>query len=204
MKSNWLRIILPLFTGIAVLAASPAVFAADEMLTDIPLKWTLKPKDEAMPPLELGANANKTFRIDAFTDSRANPKLIGENREKATRTVTTKDDVAPFATVHIKGLLAGAGLKFSDGDADYVITGELTDFFCLETNTYRANVGYKMTITGKNKKVLWTGTTSDHSSRFGRSYKADTYLDALDNALAGATKKLIQENDSFRNALRGG
>jgi hypothetical protein len=65
---------------------------------------------------------------------------------------------------------------------------------------YKGDVRMVVTLTDANGKSLWTGTTGGSASRFGRSYKAENYFEALSDSLIEATYNLLR-NPGFHDAL---
>src|SRR5215470_18945306 len=111
--------------------------SAPVKLENIPLVW----KPEKHPTASAGAASADVFKakikIAPMTDSRKDPALIGENREKQpVRSVTTSDNVAQFVTNQFKTLLRGAGMLVVDSGAAAVIKGDIQQFFVTETEDY--------------------------------------------------------------------
>jgi hypothetical protein len=176
--------------------ASLGALAAPKLLQDIPLQWK--------PTTELGAavqTSHQKIRFVAFKDVRDNPKLIAENREKATpKPVTTKDDVGAFVTDSLRRIFDREGFSTVDASGDLVISGEVRRFFVEETDTYKGDVLLHVTVTSHDGKTLWDGNTSGAASTFGRSYKAENYYEVLSNSLIDATTTLLKNHD-FVQAL---
>lgn len=172
-------------------------------LENIPLLWKPTTGMFAMGPSEMAGLEDARLQVDPVVDKRANPELIGQNREEQTpRPVTTPDDVPAFVTNRMKALISIAGIKVADTGSTAILNTELRQFFVDETNTYQAEVILRVTLTDADGKVLWSGLTSGASARHGRSYKADNYYETLSDSLVGAVRQLIQ-NRGFRQALAG-
>ena len=166
---------------------------APHKLDNLPLVW----KPERHPHASAGAASEgflKTkIQVLPMTDLRENPKLIGENREKAPpRQVMTNDKVAAFVTDQFKALLTGAGLTVVDSGATAIIQGEIQQFFVTETEQYVGTVRLHILATDAAGKTAWDGITSGESSRVGRSYRAENYYESLSDALSVATSHLLQ------------
>jgi len=144
---------------------------------------------------------NVKLQVAKVADGRQNPTLLGENKEKGTpRIITTTDDVPAFVTDHMKQLIAGAGINVVDSGATRVLKAELKQFYVEEMDLYKGDVRMVVTLTDANGKSLWTGTTGGSASRFGRSYKAENYFEALSDSLIEATYNLLR-NPGFHDAL---
>jgi len=81
----------------ASLLVNRAAFAGGGTLENIPLKWTPTSTLSEMGAVDIsGALLTTKIHLDTFVDTRQNPTLIAENREKADkiRPVTTSGDVA--------------------------------------------------------------------------------------------------------------
>jgi hypothetical protein len=168
-------------------------------LLNQPLAWT------PTNTLDLGVTQSHgtpaTVQFQDFTDTAANPALIGENLEQAApRQVTTADPVGPFVTRHLQQLFTQAGYVPGGTNADRVISGEVQRFFVRERNTYRGNVVLIVTVHDRSGKVLWRGTAWGANETFGRSYHIDNYQQVLSDSLIDAANKLLK-NPDLRQAL---
>lgn len=173
-------------------------------LENIPLLWKPTTGMFSIGSAELAELKNSRLQIDPVTDDRENTSLIGQNREEQTpRKVTTAEDVSAFVTNRMKALVSAAGIKVVDSGSTAILKTELRQFFVDETKTYQGEVILRVTLTDPNGNVLWSGLTRGASARFGRSYRADNYYEALSDSLVAAVHQLIQ-NRGFREALAGG
>jgi len=178
----------------ASLLLSGAAFARGEPLDNIPLKWTpTSPLSEWGVVDISGAMLTTKIHFDTFVDTRQNPSLIAENREKTdkVRPVTTSGDVAGFVTDHLKESLHGAGLNTVDGDADVYISGEIRQFFVVETSTYNGEISLLIHVKNRSGKELWTGIVAGDATRWGRSYSAANYYETISNMVLSATHNLL-------------
>lgn len=185
------------------LCSCAAATAGAAALENIPLKWTPTSTFTEMGTLNLsGPLITMKTHIDTLVDTRQNPPLVGENREHPdkVRTVTTSSDVATFVTDHLKDTLHGAGLNLVDSGADITISGEIRQFFVTEVNTYDGEVSLLLHVRNGAGKELWTGVVSGDATRWGRSYKADNYYEAMSNMLLRAAYNLL-DNADLRAAL---
>lgn len=182
----------------AILAmAALAACASQAPLQNVPLKWA--PSADANFGV-VQASAHK-FSFQSFKDTRQQPQLIAENREKATpRTVTTQDDVGAFVTTHMRQVFERGGLATVDSGGDIVVTGEVRQFFVEETNTYKANLVVHLTLRSSSGAALWEGDVSGSASTFGRSYSMENYDQVLSDSIIDATTTLLKDRD-FRSAL---
>lgn len=169
-------------------------------LENIPLVWKPTTGSISIGSAELAELQNARVRIDPASDRRENAAVIGQNREKKTRQVTTADDVPAFVAKRMELLMSAAGVNVVDGGATATLKPELRQFFVDETNTYQAEVVLGVTLTDPTGKVLWSGLTSGAATRFGRSFKVDNYYETLSDSLIGAVQQLLQ-NRGFRQAL---
>ena len=186
-----------------VLALLVGCASAPYNLDNVTLVWMPEKHPRASAGAASEAFLKTKIKVAPMTDSRENPKLIGEDREKTpARPVTTKDDVAAFVTDQFKTLLTGAGLTVVDGGENAVIKGEIQRFFVTETEDYVGNVTLHITAADPAGKTLWDGVTSGESSRVGRSYHADNYYQSLSDALSVATSHLLQDS-GFQAAVAG-
>ena len=173
--------------------------AKTALLEHVPLRW------RATSDLELGTMemAQTPIQVEPFQDARANPEIIGENREdEAPKPVTTNDDVGAFVSRHLRDLLDKGGLKTVDSDGAVIIKGEVKQFFVRETSTYKSTVAIHLTVMSRDGQTLWSGTASGDATRFGRSYKLENYYEVLSDALVNTVSSMLQSPD-FQKALSG-
>ena len=173
--------------------------AQETPLLNKPLAWT------PTTTLALGVTQSRgtpaTVRFQPFTDTAANPTLVGENVEQApTRQVTTADPVGPFVTQHLQDLFAQAGYSSGGANADRVISGEVSKFFVREGGSYVGSVVLTVTVCDRGGKVLWQGTVWGTNETFGRSYHLDNYQQVLSDSLIDVADNLLK-TPALRNSL---
>lgn len=170
-------------------------------MQDVPLVW----KPEQNPAASAGAATPDLFKVNVkvapMTDSRTDPALIGENRERQpARPVTTKDDVPVFVTTHFRALLKSVDMSVVENGETALIQGDVQQFFVTETDDYNGEVRLGIKVTDAAGNPLWTGTAIGKSSHVGHSYKLENYYEALSDALVAATSNLLQNQD-FQAAI---
>jgi hypothetical protein len=192
-------LVIALFS--AVLAHGAA--SARDALENIPLKWSPTSTLSEWGAVDLsGATITTKIHWVGFTDTRENPALVAENREKAAKvwTVTTSTDVTAFVSDHMKDSVHGAGLNIVDSGADVDISGEVRKFFVTETGTYNGEISVLIHVKSSAGKELWTGIVSGDATRWGRSYNAANYFETMSNMILSATYNLLN-NAGFRDSL---
>jgi hypothetical protein len=188
---------------LACLLVNGADFARGATLDNVPLKWTPTATLSEMGSVDIsGPLLSTKISMGPLVDTRQNPSLVAENREKADklRQMTTSSDVAGFVTDHLKDSLHGAGLTFVDSGADVSISGEIRQFFVTEMATYNGEVSLLIRVKDNAGKELWAGLVSGDSTRWGRSYSAANYYETISDMLLRATYNLLA-NPGFREAL---
>ena len=179
------------------------VFAGGAGLQNIPLQWKPTSNFSAMGTIDLsGGTVTTKIHFDPLVDTRQNPTLVAENREKAdkVRPMTTSTDVAAFVTDHLKDTVRSAGLSVVDTDGDVSVSGEIRKFFVTEDNTYNGEISLMIHVKDKAGKELWAGVINGDATRWGRSYKAENYFEVMSDMLLRATYNLLS-TDGFRAAL---
>jgi hypothetical protein len=187
--------------ALLILCGAAASRAAS--LENVPLKWAPTSTLGEMGAIDLtGAVGTTKIRFDALVDTRQNPSLVAENREKVdkVRQMTTSSDVAAFATEHLKDTLRHAGLNIVDDGADVVMSGEIRQFFVTEVNTYGGELSILVHLKNNAGKELWTGVVAGDSTRWGRSYSAENYYETMSDMLLRGAFNLLS-NPGFREAL---
>ena len=178
-----------------------AALAAPKLLENIPLKWSPTQGFAELGPVDLsGALLTTQIRLEPFNDTRQNPYLIAENREKAEpRPVTTNENVADFVTRHLKDTVHAAGVNIVEEGGDVSVSGEVSEFFVAETNQYHGNLSMLVHVKVKGKEV-WSGVITGSAENFGRSYKADNYYETMSNMVLAAAHNLLA-SAAFRDAV---
>jgi len=172
-----------------------------DKLENSPLVWKPTTNVSSLGSVDLTGMGNVKLQVAKVADGRQNPTLLGENKEKSVpRIISTTDDVPAFVTDHMKQLISGAGINVVDSGATRILKAELKQFYVEEMDLYKGDVRMVVTLTDANGKSLWTGTTGGSASRFGRSYKAENYFEALSDSLIEATYNLLR-NPGFHDAL---
>jgi len=186
----------------AATAAAPA--RKPDRLENIPLVWKPTTSVAKFGVIDLTGLSDTKVQIDPVADNRGERGFIGQNSEKQpARKVTTQDSVAAFATEHMKELFSGAGISVVDSGGSAVLKSEIQQFFVDETETYKGDVRFKISVTDAGGKLVWSGITGGTATRFGRSYKADNYYETLSDSFIQAVFNLLH-NPGFRTALAGG
>jgi hypothetical protein len=67
-------------------------------------------------------------------------------------------------------------------------------------NTYGGEVSVLLHVKNSAGKELWTGAVAGDSTRWGRSYKADNYYEAMSDMILRAAFNLLSTS-GFRDAL---
>lgn len=174
----------------------------DTHASTIPLIW--KPtKDFARSgTTDTTGRPSARLRVEV-TDNRGDPEVIGRNSEKIPpRKVTTRDSVAAFVGEHMKQLIAGNGTIEVDDTGPMILKVEIQQFLVEETEIYNGDVRLKITLVNSSGTDLWTGITRGTSTRFGRSYSAENYYEALSDSLVDAVHNLMG-SAAFHSALDG-
>lgn len=184
----------------AVLLTLSLAACATAPLRDIPLLWQ-PTKPANVGAIDVSGLRHVAIRFDTFRDVRKQPQLIAENREDPTpKPVTTLADVGAFVTTHVRQVFDKAGLETVTNGGKVVLSGEVRQFFVVETGTYRGMVTLQLTLRSSTGEVLWRGNSSGTSEHSGGSYSAQNYYQSLSDAVVNAATALL-ENAQFRQAL---
>ncbi len=178
---------------------------AGSSLLDIPLLWKPTETISALDTIDLTVFQNATFTVKPFNDLRKKPSEIGENVEKSSfsqiRYVTTRDNVAAWLTDRFEKILAEFDLSVVKDGGTLLLEADIVKFYVTEESVYKADIGLKVRMRSKNGEVLWEGMVSVSSNRWGSSYKADNYSEALSNACIDVVYNLLK-SDSFLQAVK--
>jgi len=200
MKNILILILSLLVCGALV---TPGYAQVNAGLKDIPLKWKPTEAISSYGSIDATAYRNARFVIKPFTDLRTQPENIGINLEKKfsgqNMQVTTQQNVASWLTDAVAKVFSQFGLAVVTGNGTSFVDAEIVKFFTTEGSDYKAEVSLHITLTSKNGTVIWKGVTTGSSTRFGRSFKAENYYEALSNATISAVHGLLKD-ESFKQA----
>ena len=173
-----------------------------------PLTWS--PTEPATLPFTAGeAFRGQRLAVNPIVDSRDDKAAIGKNveevidmKKKPAWTVTTDTDVGSFLTDRLLSVLHANGIDAVTADPTRVMRIEVARFYVIEGETYKAEVGLRVTIEDGAGRSLWQGLAEGTSNRLGRSYEPENYNEALCNAFLEAIKDLMKNPDMIR-AVQG-
>jgi hypothetical protein len=194
-KLGWSLICLASFAMLAPLACGTTYTG------DLPLVWSGVNKSPSASPAVDQAFATVPLEMGDFTDGRTgNKSKVGTAKDDGT-VIQTAGDVRAFWSGRVRIMLESAGARIQSPAAAR-IDAELLELDCLEDNTYNATVRMRVGVARANASP-WSKVYEGTSKRWGRSHSPDNYNEALSNALADATKKVLSD-ESFAKALTGG
>jgi hypothetical protein len=201
-----MKCIKPLFFVFLVLLIVPAYGGQrEDDLKNIPLEWKPSNPISLFGAVDLTVYKNVQFSIKPFGDARTRPSEIGNNIEKKfsgrDMVVTTKDNVADWLTGQVAKVLSGFDISVAQNDSGLPLEADVVKFFVTEQSTYKAEVALKVRLKAKNNTLIWEGLTTGSATRFGKSYKAENYYEALSNATIMAIHGLLK-NDAFMAAVQ--
>jgi hypothetical protein len=192
---------------VTVACLSSLVFADNDRpeLKNISLEWRPTESIGARDAIDVSSFMKATFFIAPFTDAREKPEEIGKNIERRGTDrdlpVTTKENVAAWLTYRVGQVLSELGVDVARDKGTFTLEGEIRKFYVIESSTYKGEVGLKIRLRAKNNDVVWEGMVTGSASRFGSSYKADNYYEALSDSVLTAIAGLLK-NDEFRQAVK--
>ena len=174
-------------------------------LLNIPLIWKPTETISALDAIDLTAFQNISFTINPFNDLRKKTAEIGKNVEKRTsdriRYVTTRDNVAAWLTDRFGKILSEFDLTVVKDKGNLLLDADIVKLYVTEESVYKADIGLKVRIRLKNGDMLWEGMVAVSSKRWGSSYKAENYYEALSNACIDVVYNLLK-SESFLAAMR--
>ncbi len=196
---------LPLIAALIILCMIMVLPAAGAELRNIPLEWKPTETISAMDAVDLTIFRNVTFVVNPFNDIRKKPEEIGRNVEKRLSDqallVTTRDNVASWLTGRFAKILEEFEIDVVKSGGTFLIDADIVKFYVTEESTYKADVALKVRVKTPGGAVIWEGLIASSASRFGSSYKAENYFEALSNATISVVHALLK-NDSFKQAIQ--
>ncbi|MBC7741755.1 MAG: hypothetical protein H7061_06145 [Bdellovibrionaceae bacterium] len=184
---------------IVVLISVPA--AAQRLLVDVDLYW--KPS-ASVSDLNLNDVNKKSTLMIEIKDFRTISPLtrIGINLEEPKNflPVDTETNIAQFVQTHLSEELSRAGLQIKNLQPDFILTGELKEFFVKETDSYQGIVTIHYILKSKNK-TFWQKEITASNAKSGRSYKLDNYAETLSDTVMDSLQKLLSDPE-FKKAFQ--
>lgn len=169
----------------------------------LPLHWAASAEDlTVFPAAGVEVLRRRAIAVEPFTDARDRRDAVGSNVEQGGAVpVTTPDDVPKFLAGRFAEVLSANGVHPVASGPDRVIHTEVQRFFVIESGLYNGDVALGITVTDGSGVVLWHGVSEGRSKRFGRSFSAENYQEALSSAAVEALKNLGETPDFF-NAFK--
>lgn len=192
------RSFLLVLAAVALAIALPC--RADKTLT---LQFTPKENVTANLPKLDGVSPSRPIHVLALTDLRplADKTIVGENRErKKPRVMRASGSVAVFATQVLAKCLAEWGVRLGDGGL--ALSGDITNLFVAEENTYSTQVAIRFRLSDESGKVLWEGIANGDAHQWGRSFSTENYNEQISDALKRAFANLLSD-EGFQKAWTG-
>jgi hypothetical protein len=178
---------------------------ADSGLLNIPLLWKPTETISALDAIDLTAFHHASFTVKPFNDLRKKPLEIGKNVESKSfgkiRYVTTRDNVAAWFSDRFGKILSEFDISVVKDGGTLSLEADIVKFYVTEESVYKADIGLKVRIRSKKGDVLWEGLVSVTSNRWGKSYQADNYNEALSNACIDVVYNLLR-SESFLQAVK--
>jgi hypothetical protein len=177
---------------------------ADSSLLNIPLVWKPTETISALDAIDLTAFHHASIIVKPFNDLRKKPSEIGKNIESKfgkIRYVTTRDNVAAWLSDRFGKILSEFDISVVKDGGTLSLEADIVKFYVTEESVYKADIGLKVRIRSKKGDVLWEGLVAVTSNRWGKSYQADNYNEALSNACIDVVYNLLK-SESFMQAAK--
>jgi hypothetical protein len=175
--------------ALALALGAPATTPIDD------LRLVMTPSESTRPAATALAAAfgHRSVRVEPFDDARDSTWHVGRyddglnTREHGRNlTVSTHGDVAGFCRAQLVELLRGGGVPVVETGGDLVLSGAVERFFVEEDEKYVGSVTLDLKVADPAGKVLWSGKAIGFKRKWGRSFKADNYMETLSDALLTA------------------
>ncbi|HVH42571.1 MAG TPA: hypothetical protein VM925_09510 [Labilithrix sp.] len=171
-----------------------------QYITDLPLVWAGVDKNPAATTAVGNAFSAVPVTLGELRDARPGDKSKVGTYEDDGFVVTTKGDVAGFWRGRLRVMLESAGARLESAPQAR-IDAELLQFDCIEGNTFNGVARMRIIVIRPGAEP-WSKHYEGRSKRWGRTHKPENFNEALSNALAEATRKLVQD-EAFAKALLG-
>jgi len=154
------------------------------VLHDIELKWMPTETITSTDSTKLKSLMKHTFKINTFSNCRENTTEIGKNIEKENvRTVSTTTDVGAWCSESFGVKLRDCGISVIADSANFTVDGCVKKFYVTESKMYAGEIEIAFTVTNTSNGEKWSTTISGGYELWGKSYKAENYVQCFSNAL---------------------
>lgn len=133
-------------------------------------------------------------------DVRKDPTAVGVFEDNGF-VVRTSMNVGQYAASKIGDMLRSAGARLTEQPVAGIET-DLVEYMVVEGGTFKGTVRLHVTVKQGTNPAGWSKMYEGTSSRWGRSHSPENFNEALSNALAEATQKLL-DDEEFGRALVG-
>jgi hypothetical protein len=164
------------------------------------LRWTgVDGSPQAIAPVA-EALAATPFSF-GLRDMRQDPAAVGYYEDDRDAVARTPDDVGQFCSQRFGDMLVRAGAHLQPTPTAMALEAELLDFRVVEGQTFAGEARIRTTLLA-NGTIVWAGTFTGTSKRWGRTHNPENLNEALSNSLASAAQQLLQDV-GFAAALHG-
>lgn len=169
-------------------------------ITDLPLVWSgVKQNPVATTAVDRAFEA-VPVTLGELRDMRPGDKGKVGTYEEDGFVVMTSGNVADFWRGRLRAMLESAGARLESAPQAR-IDADLLQFDCIEGKTFNGVVRMRIIVSRPGAEP-WSKHYEGRSKRWGRTHKAENFNETLSNALAEATRKVVQD-EAFAKALLG-
>ncbi|MCI0474148.1 MAG: hypothetical protein L0Y76_11250 [Ignavibacteria bacterium] len=155
-----------------------------QLLHNIELKWMPTETITSTDSTKLKTLGKHTFKINTFSDCRENSAEIGKNVEKeSAKTVSTSTDIGAWCSDCFGVKLRDCGISVITDSANFTIDGCVNKFYVTEGKMYSGEIEIAFTVTNTTSNEKWSTVISGGYELWGKSYKADNYVQCFSNSL---------------------
>jgi hypothetical protein len=167
--------------------------------TDLSLAWR-GVSSSPRPNGEVASSFSAQPFIFKLRDARPDPTVVGGYDDSDIR-IHTPNNVAEWCTVKVGAMLTAAGARLNE-QSPVVLETELVEYNMQEGGAFNGLVSLRVTL-NRGTGPAWTKMYTGKSVRWGSTHSTENMNEALSNALADATSKLLSDGE-FARALAGG
>jgi len=136
----------------------------------------------------------------AVRDMRKDPTAVGVFEDDGF-VVRTSMNVGQYTASKMGDMLRAAGARLTEQPVAGIET-DLVEYTVVEGGMFKGTVRLQVTVKQGASPSGWSKLYEGTSSRWGRSHSPENFNEALSNALAEATQKLLNDEE-FARALVG-
>ena len=173
---------------------SVAAACGGGQISNLPLRWQgVSESPRANPNVQQALAAVPVALV--VRDVRKDPTQVGVYEDDPPGfIVRTSMNVGQYAASKMGDMLRAAGARLTEQPVAGIEV-DLVEYNVVEGGSFKGTVRLHVTVKQGTSPTGWAKMYEGTSSRWGRSHSAENFNEALSNALAEATQKMLADEE---------